>query len=176
MRTCGYCGTSIVWKNAQARYCSDKCRNYDRRRKTRNPIPRELTERNRWVRRTANKMPLTIEGTPASSTNPDTWTTHTEATKSKAGVGLGFVLNGDGISCIDLDHVITNGTIDERAIAFIQAAKPFYTETSPSGDGIHAWTTTPPPGRNIYTLDNGLKVEWYKTGRYLTITGNPITI
>ena len=176
MRTCRHCETSIVWKNAHAQYCSDKCRNYARLRRLRNPIPQELTSRARWLRRNASKVPLTVTGSPASSTDENTWSTFEEAQASKAGVGLGFAL-GDGIACIDLDHVIENGKIDPRALELIESVEHFYVEESPSGDGLHIWlTTSSPNGRNKYTLENGLGVEWYDHSRYITVTGKKIDL
>lgn len=176
MRSCENCGTLIVTKRAHARFCSDKCRIYWRRKQARDNIPTELKQRARWIRHTADKRPITTTGEPASSTNPATWTDYETAKQSTAGTGLGFTLTGDGISCIDIDHCITDGQIDHRAIEYALAANPFYIETSPSGDGIHAWTHTPSPGRNRWTLDNGLAVEWYDSGRYMTVTGKQINL
>lgn len=176
MRECGYCGKSIVRKNAQARYCSDKCRNYARLRRLRNPLPEELTSRARWVRRSANKVPLTVDGSNASSIDPSTWSSFDEANASTAGVGLGFAL-GDGIACIDLDHVIVDGLVDQRAIDLLQEVDAFYMEVSPSKDGIHAWVKTgSPDGRKKFTLDNGLAVEWYSHSRYITVTGEAFSL
>lgn len=171
MRTCEWCGKSIVSKNGQARFCSSAHRVYAHRAaKTAPPYPRELINRNRWVRYASDKRPLRIDGHPASSTNPETWASHTEAIASTAGVGPGFVL-GDGIGCIDLDHCISGGELDYEAQIFIDNYPGNYIEVSPSGDGLHIWGTAPEaPGtkRNI----NGLSIERYSTGRYITVTGN----
>lgn len=174
MRTCEQCGRSIVAKNAQARYCSTRCRVAAHRAAQRDRVPGILRSSARWVRHTRKKFPITTSGEPASPTDLSTWTDYETAKNSTAGVGLGFVLTGDGISCIDLDHVIHNEHIDPRAVELINSVDTFYIERSPSGTGIHAWTHTPAPGRNRYKLPNGLKVEWYDTGRYITITGQPL--
>jgi primase-polymerase (primpol)-like protein len=171
---CEQCGKSIVQKNAQARFCSTRCRVGAHRAAQRDPIPALLRERPRWVRHTATKVPLTASGAPASSTNPATWTDYDSARRSDVGAGIGFVLTGDGISCIDLDHCVRDGVVDPRALEYIAAAEPFYVELSPSGTGIHAWTHRLSPGRNRFTLDNGLAVEWYDTARYITVTGRPL--
>ncbi len=87
---------------------------------------------------------------------------------------MGFVLNGDGLACIDLDGVLDGDTLDPRAVEFIDGLEvaPFYVERSPSGRGLHLWTwQASPTGRARYKLENGLRVEWYSTGRYLTVTG-----
>ena len=39
-----------------------------------------------------------------SVTDSQALSTYSEAKSSEDGDGLGFVLNGDGIICIDLDH------------------------------------------------------------------------
>lgn len=118
------------------------------------------------------KIPLTVAGKPASSTDEQTWSAYSTAKNSSVGNGLGFVLNGDGISCIDLDDVLADGILDPRAEKLLDEVDPFYTEVSPSGNGIHAWVRqSSPNGHPVFTRHDGLKVEWYSTGRYMTMTG-----
>lgn len=173
MRECGTCHRSIVSKNAHARYCSTRCRVAAHRAAQRDPIPAQLRELNRWVRHTANKVPLTIDGHTASSTNPTTWATYQQAQQSTAGVGLGFVLNGDGIGCYDIDHCITNGTLTPEAQSFLERTEHFYAEQSPSGTGIHIWHHAPAAPGTRQTI-NGLHIEHYTQGRYITITGRKL--
>lgn len=169
MRKCEHCGKSIVAKNAQARFCSGKCRVYAHRAAKR--IPTELTRRDRWVRYAADKRPLdAITGRSASSTDPTTWASHAEASTSSHGIGPGFVL-GDGIGCIDLDHVINDGELLPEAAAFISGYPGNYIEVSPSGDGLHIWGLSP-EGSGTRRQENGISVERYSSGRYITITGN----
>lgn len=87
-----------------ARFCEPRCRAAAARR--RRTVPAELTRRPRWIRHTARKVPLTIGGATASSTDPSTWSRYSEAAASGKGAGLGFVLNGDGVVCLDLDHCL----------------------------------------------------------------------
>jgi primase-polymerase (primpol)-like protein len=169
MRECGYCGKSIVYKNAQARFCSDKCRNYNRRRQQRNPIPAELIKRDRWVRWNATKVPLTATGSAASSTNPSTWTSFTAATASTAGVGIGYVL-GDGIGCIDLDHCLVDGQPNAVTQALLDRLPPTYVEISPSGDGLHVIGLIPESAGRRFTRF-GQAIEIYSRQRYVTMTG-----
>lgn len=170
MRTCEICGLPTVAKNAQAKFCSTKCRVAAHRRKQRASVPVEMTRKARWVRYDHNKRPLTVTGHPASSTNPNTWASHGEAEQSNIGKGLGYVL-GDGIGCIDLDHCLNNGQPTDRAKEFLKQYPNNYIEVSPSGDGLHIWgLREPQPGTR--TNDNGLSVETYSEGRYITITGN----
>lgn len=171
MRECEYCGKSIVYKNGHARFCSDKCRNYARRRFMRSPLPQPILDAARWVRYDPNKRPLTTNGAAASSTNPSTWSTWASVQASSAGVGLGFVL-GDGIGCIDLDHCLIDGEPNDEARRILEQYPNNYVEVSPSGDGLHIWGgAEEQPGRR-FTTNGGLHVEFYSTGRYITVTEN----
>jgi len=167
---CEWCGIGIVTSRVDARFCSSKCRVYTHRAAKTNPIPAAMISRNRWIRRTANKVPLTVDGTAASSTDPTTWASYNRATESTVGAGLGFVL-GDGIGCIDLDHCLDNRKANPAAAAFIARYPNNYIEVSPSGDGLHIWGTATEQAGTKRTVD-GLSIETYSTGRYITITGN----
>jgi primase-polymerase (primpol)-like protein len=116
---------------------------------------------------------VTIAGAPASSTDPGTWSTHAEAEASSAGVGVGFVLNGDGIVCIDLDHCVDNGRVSAAVAAFLASLPRTFVEASPSGTGLHVWGYgAVRRGRRI--VRDGLNIEVYGTGRYITVTGKPV--
>ncbi|MEW2245677.1 DNA primase, partial [Streptomyces sp. NPDC026666] len=79
-RTCEQCGGPMpLMARAHAKTCSPRCRKALSRAKARNPLPDELTTRDRWVRRSAAKVPLTVDGMLASSTDPRTWSTHKDA-------------------------------------------------------------------------------------------------
>lgn len=109
---------------------------------------------------------------PASSTDPTTWSSYAKANRSPVGHGLGFVLNGDGIICIDLDHCVVDGKLDADAAAFVKRFPKTYVEISPSGTGLHIWGFgTVIKGRKF--MHGDLSVEIYGTGRYLTFTGTP---
>lgn len=168
-RTCAGCGEPINLRRADAMTCSAKCR----KRVSRRPLlPIELTSRDRWVRRAADKRPLTITGTPGSSTNPRTWESYEAASKSTAGVGLGFVLNGDGIGVIDLDHAIVDGVILPWAAEVLAANPGTFTEVSQSGEGLHIWGLLAP--RKGRVIRDGRNIEIYTTGRYVAL-GTPLT-
>ena len=170
MRECGNCGKSIVAKNAHAKYCDTRCRVAAHRRNRANPIPAAMLEAVRWIRRSATKVPLTIDGQPASSTDPATWANYSDAKASTAGIGLGFAL-GDGIGCLDLDHCVTDGKPNAHALALLRRYPTNYIEYSPSGTGLHIWGTRAEQPGTRKTI-HGLQVETYSTGRYITITGN----
>jgi primase-polymerase (primpol)-like protein len=135
-----------------------------------------MTSRRRWVRRAANKIPLTGAGRYASSTKPSTWASFEQVSQSTAGVGLGFVL-GDGIGCWDFDHCITDGKLAGWALEAIAAiAEPvIFAEVSQSGEGVHVFVQAREgPGRVI--RDGERCIEFYSTGRYIAVTGNKLTI
>lgn len=143
------------------RFCSTRCRVAAHR--AGRTLPRELTERARWVRYAA-KRPVTLDGRPASSTDPSTWSSYGEARRSAVGDGLGFVL-GDGIACLDLDHCLINGRPTPAAQAILDRVPDAYVEVSPSGDGLHVWGRAPE--------QSGRRRGWveaYSTGRYITVT------
>ncbi|WSL49990.1 bifunctional DNA primase/polymerase [Streptomyces sp. NBC_01267] len=137
-------------------------------------FPNELVNRDRWVRRAADKRPLTVAGMAASSTDARTWGTYRDAAASSAGVGLGFVLSDvDDVVCIDLDHCLEQltGRLTPWAAAIVRDAGTTYVEVSPSGDGLHIWGRADVrQGRRIRRPD-GTAVEIYGTGRYITMTG-----
>lgn len=112
---------------------------------------------------------MTVRGTSASSTNRQTWTDYQTAAAAKVGDGLGFVLNGDGIICIDLDHCL-DGQPSAEAQALIDSLPNTYIEVSPSGKGLHIWGFANLEHGRRFTR-NGLSVEVYPNGRYITVTG-----
>ena len=173
VRSCSYCSSSISpLRRADVKYCSPKCRNAAHREGLAGVIPAELLSRDRWIRHTSSKRPLSITGGAASSTDPSTWSNFAEAHSSSAGAGLGFVLNGDGLVCLDLDHVLDGDLLAEWAASLLAELPPTYVEVSPSGDGLHVWGLGHlERGRRVSF--RGGTVEAYSSGRYLTITGRP---
>ncbi|MER6485757.1 DNA primase [Streptomyces virginiae] len=173
-RTCAMCPAELpIMARSHARTCSPRCRKALSRAKA-TALPVELTTRDRWVRRSETKVPLTTGAMPASSTNARTWSTYTDAAASSAGVGLGFVLSDvDDVVCIDLDHCLNplTGRLAPWAAAILRDAGATYVEVSPSGDGLHIWGRADVrQGRRIRRPD-GTAVEIYGTGRYIAMTG-----
>lgn len=168
--TCEQCrGPMPLMARADARTCSPACR--QRRSRARRSVPAELTARPRWIRRSARKAPLTVHGDAASSTDPAAWSRYGPAARSTAGAGLGFVLDGDGIVCLDLDHCIDgDGQVAAWARGVLDAAGGTWVERSVSGDGLHVW------GRGSVLRGRRLRlgagtVEVYGAGRYIAVTG-----
>lgn len=153
---------------SDARFCSGRCRVAAHREKSR--VPTELVERDRWVRRSRSKVPLTTRNRAASSTDSATWCSFREARQSKAGVGLGFVLAGDGIACIDLDDCLDGDTLAPWAQDILDRLPPTWVQISASGRGLHAWGLADVKrGRKLRT--HGKKIEIYGDKRYIAITG-----
>lgn len=129
-----------------------------------------MVERDRWVRRSRKKVPLTTAGRAASSTDVRTWCSYREARRSKVGAGLGFVLNGDGIACIDLDGCLDAGVVARWAQDILDKLPPTWVQVSASGRGLHVWGLADVKrGRNLRA--NGKTIEIYGDKRYLAITG-----
>lgn len=150
--------------------CSPKCRKRVSRMAKSGAFPAEMTEKRRWIRRTATKRPVTVSGLSASSTNAETWSSFAEASASTAGVSMGYVL-GDGVGCIDLDHCIFDGMVADWARRILDQCPPTFIEVSQSGTGLHIFGLLPEgAGRNIRR--NGTAVEFYSTGRYIAVTGS----
>ena len=112
-------------------------------------------------------------GRKASSTNPQTWATLTEAQAACTKfmfTGIGFVFTeASGIVGVDIDHCRNeDGSFNEPAQAILDK-QPSYTEISPSGSGLHIFYHGTMPGKGNKNSTSG--VEMYATGRYFTMTG-----
>lgn len=128
-------------------------------------LPKVMAEHRRFVRFSASKVPPSVQGANASSTDPRTWVTLAEATASYRGVGVGFVLAGDGIG---LDHCVTDGTVAPWAQVILDANPATFPELSVSGTGLHVWGLLPAaPGGRI--RDGDCNIEIYSTGRYVAL-------
>lgn len=159
--TCESCGQQLDAR-AGTRFCSTACRMRAHRGHV---VPLRMRRCDRWIRHAA-KVPKTVHGRAASSTDPATWSTFEEALASGVGDGLGFVLAGDGIACIDLDHCLVDGVLADWARAILDSCGRTYVEVSPSGTGLHVF--------GLGIVGKGRRrdgVECYDRGRYMTITG-----
>lgn len=165
-KRCGYCGGGMLLVRADAKFCSQRCGTYYRRK--RNKLPARMARSRRFVRYSARKVPLTVAGRAASSTNPATWTTLEAARRSHCGNGVGYVL-GDGIGCIDLDDCFTEDGLAPWAQAIVDQNPQTLIEVSMSGRGLHIFgVLAEQPG---VVIRDHRKVEIYSTGRYIALTG-----
>ncbi|RRJ85914.1 DNA primase [Gulosibacter macacae] len=135
--------------------------------------PADMIGIDRWVRWQlidGRKVPLQVSGRYASSTDSGTWSSYREASRAKVGDGLGFVLDGDGFGCFDLDDVLVDGDLLPAARKFLDEHESWLVEISPSGKGLHVWVYADSQAGWVRDID-GIKVEFYTRGRYMTMTG-----
>ena len=150
-------------------------------------MPRELRLLPKWVTWSAEgapgekprKVPYAPDrpNTRASSTDYTTWGTFTQAEASYLEgdrTGVGIVLDGDSLVGVDIDHCVLDGTPDPAAIALLEKLGAGYIELSPSGTGLRAFGYADGLATGCKGKLNGLDVELYSTGRYLTLTGQTI--
>lgn len=139
-------------------------------------IPPELAGLARWLVWRGKKVPYCASAPAmhASSTDPDTWSTleMAQTTFEEGGFdGVGFALNGDGIVGVDLDKCVTDSTPAPEAMQILDRLGCAYIEYSPSGNGLRAFGYGPSI-KGVRGKLNGINVELYSGGRYLTVTGH----
>ena len=122
------------------------------------------------------KKPWMIDNRPASSTNPETWTTfdkvHSADLKKAEAQGIGFVFDGKGIVGIDLDKCRNpeTGEVEPWALEDVRRFNS-WTEVSPTGTGLHIVVRGQLlPDRRNKSADK--RREIYATGRFFTCTGH----
>lgn len=171
----GSVGRTLVWRSpAIQRWISERSGG--------DPVPAELRQLDRWVlwRRVERdgkptKLPLQARvNRCASSTDPATWASYSETLKAfahRSSDGIGFVLNGDGIIGVDLDHCLAGETLMAWAARLLKLAPTTYVEISPSGTGLRIFAHGDVPRGRVIPRPKGGQVEIYGSGRYLTVTG-----
>ena len=149
-------------------------------------IPPELRDIQRWVmwrnveQQAANgtttwaKVPFTVNGKYASSTNSNTWNnfdTVVDAYLEGGFSGIGLVLGAD-VQGIDLDDCRDpeTGDLNDFANEVLNSVSG-YAEVSPSGTGIKIFTISN-LDRTRVNHNHGL--ELYCKDRYFTVTGSVI--
>lgn len=163
----------------------------------------ELREMKRWIawgdpsldtlkegKVKKDKSPLPIGNSRKVSQwhiRTDLWGTYNDAREWQYNVddkdfvchGVGFVLNGSGITFFDFDDCIDHmGKIDSEVLRVCQHLNS-YTELSPSKRGVHVYVVGEKPDwakdQSVFTLKNGKKMEVYyanqvDASRYTTYT------
>lgn len=120
------------------------------------------------------KIPMNVRkpGRYGSSTNAETWGTFTAACSAAAADpeadGVGIILNGDGLICIDPDDA-RDPITGELATAVQELVSRFQapTEVSISGTGLHIWCHGYLP--EAFTAG---PFEVYGTSRFIALTGD----
>lgn len=147
------------------KFCSSACRQKHYRR-NRSQIPAILRNLNRWSR-CVGKRPVMPDGSPASSTDPSTWSPYRDV-MSGAGDGFGIML-GDGLACWDFDHCLDDdGEMlpDSPACRLIgRIDYPIFTEVSCSGHGLHVFV------KSFAASSKRPGVEFYSHSRFIRMTG-----
>jgi predicted P-loop ATPase len=120
------------------------------------------------------KVPYSVQGKRASSTDPSTWTDYATAKRANEmfGSGIGIVFTpAEDLLGIDIDHVLEDGKLAGEHIdsihKLIKEAKT-YTEISPSGTGLHLYLSLSAP--LTLTASRHSPFEAYTSGRYFTYT------
>jgi len=122
------------------------------------------------------KVPVKLDGKPASSTNPATWVDFLTAQKAYENgnfSGIGFVFTGDDdLVGIDIDDCrdIDSGELSDFAKNIVDSIKG-YVEVSPSGTGVKIFTRAE---KFAAHADHDIGFEAYSNGRYFTMTGHKI--
>lgn len=169
-------GAADIANNSNANSNKNVSKSYE----TRNfSIPVELRRLRQWgvakavwnkEKRKYLKYPFQVNGQPAKSNDPSTWTWFWNVRNAEF---LAFFFNHN-YTGMDFDHVIKHGVVDEWVQKnFIEPVKS-YTEISISGTGVHLITKGGKPaglGSNI-ALKNGHSIEIYDSGRFFLFTGN----
>jgi len=184
MTICLQCQTPLVQPKTgrRRRFCSPACRVANHRVRAEltpapHPVPSALRSRDRWILH-RRKRPMAVGGWWASINDSSVWVSYAEATSALADPhvradGVGFILNGDGVVCLDLDDCVFDGVIDPLAQAFIGALGTSYVEFSPSRRGLHIWGFSDLE-RGKVLAGGALKVEMYPNGRFITWTGDVV--
>ena len=166
MCVCAECGVRFGHSKPgrPPKFCTPACGSRARVRKHRaRQLPAELTGRVQWTRR-VGKRPVMVDGSPASSTRPATWSTYRAVKSSAVGDGFGVML-GRGLACIDLDGCLDGDDLAAWARDAIDV-EPVWVERSLSGTGLHVFHLAPEaPG----TMRDG--VERYSRARFIAVTG-----
>lgn len=121
------------------------------------------------------KVPYTVSGKRASSTDHNTWSTYAEAKKaSEFFSGMGIIFTPDQtLLGIDIDHVLVDGKVSHEKAPHIKALikeANTHTEISPSGDGLHLYLALTAP--LALEANRHSPFEAYTSGRFFTFTEN----
>jgi len=151
-------------------------------------IPADLRDYNNWILwqwewngKKWTKVPYTIDGKRASTTDPNSWSSFEDAWNAMLKSpkwGLGFVFSPfDPYTGIDFgDCLDGDGALKEWAREDIEALAFTYIERSPSGKGLKAWVMA--DLAQIRGCDSGCRerigdgeIEIYDRARFFTVTG-----
>ena len=168
---CEWCEAGFESTGARGRtprFCSAACKQKAYRARRQRIEKLKALAPNRWTR-AKGKRPVMVDGSPASSTDPDTWSSWDAVKKSSAGDGFGVMI-GDGLACVDLDHCFDDaGALLPWAVDAIKSVQPVFIERSLSGDGVHVFHEQEPVKYRREVFGDG-QVEWFSHSRFIRCT------
>ncbi len=88
-----------------------------------------------WRTIDGRKVPVRRDGVPCDAHDPANWVTLAEA--ESTGLGVAWVLNGDGWFFLDLDKCLVDGVWSQQARAIWASFSGAWGEVSQSGAGLH---------------------------------------
>ena len=142
-------------------------------------FPKELQRHDQWVVWKGKKIPYdpTRPNSKANVNDPYSWGSfnQADAAYSEGGwLGVGFVLTGNGIAGVDIDKCVIDGVPKTEAMQLLTDMGAAYIEYSPSGNGLRAFGLVRRSITGVRGQHDGISVELYTKGRYLTVTGHAI--
>jgi|GEM_PF-6218436 len=144
-----------------------------------NILIQSFGEQKRWVNYRLEivdgkitKVPYSVIGRKASTTDPVTWNTYKECKSISDKVGIVFTPEQKLLG-IDIDHCLKDGVIiheQKEIIEELIRRSETYTEVSPSGEGLYLFLSLIEPLK--LSANKKAPFECYTFGRYFTVTGN----
>jgi hypothetical protein len=143
-------------------------------------VPDDLVEYDQWLvwcREGDTKVPYSMRGRRASSTDPATWCSYSDALRiwrlnPHRWAGIGFVFDeSDPFVGLDLDDSLDcNGGVKPWAQGIVERFADSYCEISPSGHGLKIWCrgNLPTNVGKVMVGDGG--IEMYSRARFFTVT------
>lgn len=154
-------------------------------------LPKELTDKQNWLvwrfvqkpgKKKRDKLPFYANGIPRNGTQGSaedraslaTYQRALQACEAGRYDGIGFaILEGCGVSALDLDRCIVDGKIDPRVEPLTNGT---YSEISPSGSGLRIFFTggNLPNAKDVneYRTDGKFDLECFSGNGFVTVTGN----
>lgn len=128
------------------------------------------------------KPPKTVEGRPASSTDPATWSTFDDARDAYLarrhrldGVGIVLIADDDLVA-VDIDHATDpDGKVKPWAQEIVDRFGDAYVERSPSGTGLRILCRGRKLNRRCKAGYHDGAVEVYERDRFVTLTGHRLS-
>ena len=145
-------------------------------------MPIELTKISRWLiwkELKAKKVPFnaSLPEKNANVIDINTWSLFSDAKsayRTERANGVGFVLSGDGIVCIDIDDCFEKEKPVPEALILLESLNCKYIEISYSGKGLHGLGYSDDLITKKIGKFQGLSVEIYSNKRFIAITGKTI--